>query len=93
MSAEQQSYDRLWPVYDVWQCALLQDGLARLTLDADKLPAIQPIKKTKNGAGAGGDSDAQNKQLIINLSMQEWRVCHCLLLYHIILSLDIASML
>ena len=57
----------------------MQDGLARLTLDEDKLPAIQPIKKRDHagdaaGGGGGGGRTSDNKQLIINMSMQEWRV-------------------
>ena len=56
----------------------MQDGLARLTLDEDKLPAIQPIKKRDHAGdaagGGGGGRTSDNKQLIINMSMQEWRV-------------------
>ncbi|XP_063163353.1 non-structural maintenance of chromosomes element 4 homolog A [Candoia aspera] len=49
---------------------LIRDGLARIKLDQDKLPVIEPL----NPEGGKNDEDTQaRKQAVISINYQEWQ--------------------
>ncbi|XP_007430147.1 non-structural maintenance of chromosomes element 4 homolog A isoform X1 [Python bivittatus] len=49
---------------------LIRDGLARIKLDHNKLPVIEPL----NSRGGENDEDTQaQKQAVISMSYQEWQ--------------------
>ena len=51
---------------------MLQDGFARIRLDQDRLPILEPINI--NLAGEGNDpSFHSRKQGVISLSLQDWK--------------------
>ncbi|XP_069468069.1 non-structural maintenance of chromosomes element 4 homolog A [Ambystoma mexicanum] len=50
---------------------LIRDGLARIKLDQDKLPVIEPLKQDE-GKAANQDHQERN-QGVISLSPQDWR--------------------
>ncbi|XP_035185302.1 non-structural maintenance of chromosomes element 4 homolog A [Oxyura jamaicensis] len=51
---------------------IIRDGLARLKLDDDKLPVIEPIKENEGRKDDDHSNRARN-QVVISLSRQEWK--------------------
>ncbi|XP_036106639.1 EP300-interacting inhibitor of differentiation 3 [Molossus molossus] len=51
---------------------IIRDGFARISLDQDRLPILEPINI--NQVGEGNDSSAHGrKQGVISLSLQDWK--------------------
>nr|XP_013041302.2 non-structural maintenance of chromosomes element 4 homolog A [Anser cygnoides]XP_013041303.2 non-structural maintenance of chromosomes element 4 homolog A [Anser cygnoides]XP_013041304.2 non-structural maintenance of chromosomes element 4 homolog A [Anser cygnoides] len=51
---------------------IIRDGLARLKLDEDKLPVIEPVKNNEGRKDDDHSNRARN-QVVISLSYQEWK--------------------
>ncbi|XP_068545152.1 non-structural maintenance of chromosomes element 4 homolog A [Anas acuta] len=51
---------------------IIRDGLARLKLDDDKLPVIEPVKDNEGRKDDDHSNRARN-QVVISLSHQEWK--------------------
>ncbi|NXL83792.1 NSE4A protein, partial [Alectura lathami] len=49
---------------------IIRDGLARLRLDDDKLPVIEPVK---NEEGNDDHSAQGRSQVVLSLSYEEWK--------------------